>query len=54
MKIESNNSTKVLLLGENLKIKVMGLVKETLLLIKTLKILYVIKVIETILILGID
>ena len=52
-----NDNIRVLLLEGNLKVKVVGLIKETLLsvqYIRTLGILYVVKGTETIFILGTD
>ncbi len=57
LKVEANDVTRVLLLGENPKVKVVGLVKEASLsvqYIRTPETLYVVESTETILILGID
>ncbi len=57
MKVEANNGTRVSPLGENPKIKVIGLVREAPLsvqYIRTPRTLYVVEGTETILILGTD
>ncbi len=57
LKVEVNDGTRVSPLGGNLKVKVVGLVKEAPLSIqhiRILRILYVVKGIKTILILGTD
>ena len=57
MKVEANDGTRVLPLGGNPKVKVVGLVKEVSLSVQHIRIpdiLYVVEGTETILILGID
>ena len=57
LKVEANDGTRVLPLEENLKVKVIGLVREVSLLVQHIRMpgtLYVVEGTETILILGTD